>query len=330
LWVKLVGKEDPVNRRDLLKLGAMASAGMVARSLLGAETEASSGPIIDAHIHVWDLKQFHLPWLDRAEPLLKRDYSVADYREAIRGTGIAGAVYIEVEVEPGQRVREAEYANQLGTQPKTLIPAAVIGGDPADAGFGKYIARFKDTLVIKGVRFPYPDGASMNEAFVKGIRALGAANMSFDLLLGPAQLTDAAKLADVCPETPFVVDHCGGGSPRLFRKSTGRDAGAERQIWKRGIEQLAKKLKVVCKISGVADSALPGDAPAEDCAPVVNFCLDQFGPDRVLFGTNWPVCLKGTTISHLVDALNQIITSRPADQKRKLFADNTKRVYRMR
>src|SRR5947209_6303170 len=173
-----------VSRREMLRAGAAVVTGAVAGSLFGGAAEPSSLPIIDSHIHIWNLKQFHLPWLDKAEPLLKRDYSVADYRDAIRGTAIESAVYVEVEVEAEQRVREAEYANQLCAQPRTVISVAVIGGDPADAGFGQYIARFKDALAIKGVRFPYPDGASTNEAFVRGVRALGAANMSFDLLLG--------------------------------------------------------------------------------------------------------------------------------------------------
>ena len=314
-----------MNRRELLRAGAVFAAG----ALLGADREPAV-PIIDSHIHVWDLKRFHLPWLEGAEPLLNRNYTVADYREAIRGTGIEGAVYVEVEVEPDHRVREAEFANQLASQPGTLIPVAVIGGDPANESFAEHIARFKDAPAIKGVRFPYPDGASGNEAFVRGIRALGSANMSFDLLTGPSQLEDAAKLADACPETPFILDHCGGGGAYLFRKNTDRDPAAQRDQWKRGIEQLAKRSNVVCKISGVADGALPGNATAEDCAPVVNFCLDQFGPDRVLFGTNWPVCLKGTTIRHWVDALNQIVASRPQAQKQKLFRDNCVRVYRMR
>lgn len=322
--------EHVITRRDLLRAGAVGVAGVAARASFGADSEDSSSSIIDSHIHLWDLKQFHLPWLDGAEPLLKRDYAVADYREAIRGTGIRGAVYVETEVEPGQRVGEAEYAAQLAKQSGSLISAAVIGGDPGAEGFARYIARFKDVRAIKGVRFPYPDGASTNEAFVKGIRALGAANMSFDLLLGAAQMADAAKLTDACPDTTFVLDHCGGASPSLLRESADRDARAQREQWKRGIEQLAKRPTVSCKISGVADGALSGEATAPDCAPVVNFCLDQFGPDRVLFGTNWPVCLKGTTIRHWVESLNRIVAARPADQKRKLFADNTNRVYRLR
>jgi predicted TIM-barrel fold metal-dependent hydrolase len=313
----------------MLKGGTAVAAGAVAYSLLGADGQ-SAVPIVDSHIHVWDLKQFRLPWLDRAEPLLRRDYSVADYTEAIRGTGIASAVYVEVEVETGQRVREADYASRICSQPRTLIPAAVIGGDPADPAFGRYIARFKDADAIKGVRFPYPDGASFNEAFLKGIRALGAANLSFDLLLGPGQLAEGAKLADACPETSFVLDHCGGGGPYLFRDSKDRDPTAQREQWKRGIERMAKRPRIFCKISGIADGALPGDATAEDCAPVVNFCLDHFGPDRVLFGSNWPVCLKGTTVRHWVEALDQIVATRPAVDKRKLLHDNTVRAYRIR
>ncbi|HSU67836.1 MAG TPA: amidohydrolase family protein, partial [Tepidisphaeraceae bacterium] len=142
---------------------------------------------------------------------------------------------------------------------------------------------------------------------------------------------DAAAVVAACPETQFVLDHCGGAVPKPFRREFDNDPAvlAQRDTWRRGIEGMAKHSNVACKISGVADAAMPGDATAEDVAPLVNFCLDQFGPDRVLFGGNWPVCLKGSTLRHWVESLKTVVAQRSAADQQKLFRENALRVYRV-
>jgi predicted TIM-barrel fold metal-dependent hydrolase len=317
---------EQMTRRDLLKRAAAVAATAASTRLFAGEHPAF--PIIDAHVHVWDLKQFDLPWLDH-NPLLHRDFSVADYRKAAQGLNVQSAVYVEVNVAPQQQRAEAEYVAELCDQAKPLFVAGVIGGDPRDPGFAAYLDDFKNRRGTRGVRCYYPKGASADEAFLRGMRALAERGLSFDLQLGPELLADAARTVQACPETRFILNHCGGASPAPFRREAENDAQARhaRETWRQGIAAIARHKNVSCKISGVADSALPGDATAADVAPMVNFCLDHFGPDRVLFGGNWPVCLKGLSLAHLIEALREVVSPRSETDQRKLFHDNASRVY---
>jgi predicted TIM-barrel fold metal-dependent hydrolase len=325
-------KESQITRRNLLGRVSVAAVVCSATGLSADEpTHDRITRIFDSHVHVWDLKQFHLPWLDNAIPVLRRDYSIADYRAAVAGLSVVSAAYIEVNVEPIQQEREAEYVTGLCRQPDNPIAVGVIAGDPRKPGFKKYIERFQDRTGIRGVRFLYPPGGAADREFIEGLQFLGERQLSFELQLGPGLLADAARTAEACPQTKFVLNHCGGASPRLFRADANTNASDRKlgQTWHRDISAIAKRDNIVCKISGIADTALPGDATTADVAPIVNFCLEQFGPDRVLFGGNWPVCLKGSTLKHWIESLNQVVGNRPEDERRKLFYENGTRVYRV-
>ena len=322
------GKNVQITRRTALGSAAVGALSVLTSSADGGE---ASLPVIDSHVHVWDLKQFRLPWLDHAQRVLNRDHSVAEYVKAADGLKVTAAVYVEVNVEPRQRDEEVRFAADLCKRRDGPFVGAVGAADPRDAGFIEFLDRFKDESSFRGIRYLYPAGAADDPACVRGLRALGKRGLTFDLQLSPALLADAAKTVAACPETRFILDHCGGADPKPFRQASDADPKAreERDLWCRGIEAIAKQPNVWCKISGVADSALPGDATAGDVAPIVNFCLDQFGPDRVMFGGNWPVCLKATTLRHLVESLRQIVDGRSVTDRRKLFCDNAIKAYRL-
>lgn len=293
-------------------------------------TSPAPREIVDSHQHVWDLQKFHLPWLDRAGPVLKRDYSIQDYQDAAAGLNVRRAVYVEVSVEPGQRPAEVEVVTELCRRPDVPTAVAVIGGSPGAEGFRDYIVRFKDNPVVRGVREGFRKGSAQNARFVEGIKLLGALGLSFDLLAGPETLSDAAELAAACPETRMILDHCGGGSAAWFAApAADTNAHAARDLWQLGITKLAARPNVYCKISGVAENAGAGNLTPDGLAPVVNHCLDQFGPDRVAFGSNWPVCLNAITFRGWVDLLTRITAGRGDAFARKLFRDNAIRFYRI-
>ena len=141
-------------------------------------------------------------------------------------------------------------------------------------------------------------------------------------------MSDGVKLAELCPETRFIVDHCGNADLKSFRTIPGNDEKPSHSAeeWKLGIEKLAKRSNVICKISGVMAS-LPKGGDANDLAPIVNFCLDTFGLDRVVFGSDWPVCLLGGPLKTWINMLAQIINSRPNADQQKLWSGNAIRHY---
>jgi L-fuconolactonase len=327
-----------MKRRSFLRSaahGALASALLeIAPSNLRAAP--ADGPlIIDTHQHLWDLSFQKLPWLDGVPKILNRSYTPEDYRNATLGLNVK-AVYMEVDVAPEQHIKEAEHVLALAKSGGSQTLAAVIGGNIASPEFASYIGRYKGNPLVKGVRQVLhgagtPAGYCLQENFVKGIKLLGAQGMSFDLCMRGADLMDAAKLASQCPETRFVLDHCGNPDLKCFRAPR---AGEEKpkhtaDQWRRAIDAVAGNKNVIAKISGVAAS-LPSGGDASDLAPAVNHCLDAFGPDRVVFGGDWPVCLLGAELKRWIDFLREIIRTRPAADQEKLWSANAIRHYSLK
>jgi L-fuconolactonase len=317
-----------VTRRSFLAQTAVAVAAGAAAAQANEQL-----PIVDTHQHLWDLNRFRLPWLADAPEVLRRSYSTADYAEATRRLNVQQPIYMEVDVDPSQKLAEARYIAGLKRDPGVTPVAAVVGGDPAGDGFVNYVKEIKALgRTIKGVRQVLhnpssPQGYCLREAFVRGVRLLGAQGLSFDLCMRPTELRDALRLTDECPDTRFILDHCGNADVRVFRRGAEQAAHNPDQ-WRRDIEALARRPNLVCKISGSIARA-PRGWTADDLAPVVNQCLDAFGPDRVVFGGVWPVCLLGATYRQWVEALRQIVASRPQADRRKLWADNARRLYQL-
>ena len=292
-------------------------------------------PIIDCHQHLWDLEKFKLPWIEIGT-LLGRSYVMKDYLAAIEGTGIKHAVYMEVDVDPGQQQAEAEHLIEICQSGTAPTVAAVISGRPAADNFKDYIKPLAKSPYIKGVRQVLhgggtPAGYCLEKPFVRGIQLLGELGLSFDLCMRPKELPDGAKLAEQCPDTRFIVDHCGNADVKAFFKPGDKRIEGVKpdhiaEAWKRDIDVLADNKNVICKISGII-ARVPKEWSAEDLAPVVNHCLDSFGPERVIFGSDWPVCLLGAPLKEWVAALRQIIASRPGDEQAKLLSQNAITFY---
>jgi len=283
-------------------------------------------PIVDTHQHLWDLTKFRLPWLKGAGEL-NRSFVTKDYAEAAAGLNIVKAVYMEVDVAPDQKAAEAEHVIGLCRRGEGPTVAAVIGGLPGSEGFRDYITRFKGNPYVKGVRqvlHGAKAGACLEAAFVGSIRLLGELGMSFDLCMAPRLLADGAKLVEQCPDTRFVVDHCGNIDPRAFRPGGDRAAA---DAWRRDMARLAKSDRAICKISGIVASLPKGEWTAADLAPAINHCIETFGPDRVVFASDWPVCTRAATLRQWVEALEAVIRSRSEADQRRLLHDNAARFY---
>lgn len=327
-----------MNRRSFFgNTASLALASALSNSLLSQLKAAQTDEtlIIDTHQHLWDLSSQNLPWLGGAPKVLNRSYTTEDYQAATRGFNVK-AVYMEVDVAPEQHVKEAEAIVSLIKSGSSSTVAAVVGGSVASPNFQEYLARFNGNPLVKGVRQVLhgettPAGYSLQESFVTGVRLLGAHGMSFDLCMRPVDLMDAAKLVSKCPDTRFVLDHCGNPDLRSFRPSrTGEEKPKHTaDDWKRSVEAIAKNKNVIGKISGVMAS-LPRGGDASDLAPAVNHCLDAFGPDRVVFGGDWPVCLLGGELSQWLTFLKQIISTRPVDEQQKLWSKNAIRHYSLK
>jgi len=309
-----------MDRRQFLHAGLAAA---VAAPLATADSKKEAAmPIVDTHQHLWDLKRFTLPWVKEGSPLAK-NYVLDDYRKATEGLNVVKTVYMEVDVDPSQQDAEADYVIGLCKDfEKTKMAGAVISGRPASDGFKKYVSRFKGSKHIKGLRQVLhnegtPAGYCLESTFVKGIQLLGEYGLSYDICIRPGELLDAAKLIDQCPDTRFILDHCGNANVQA----------KDRTQWQKDIGAVAKRKNVVCKVSGIVASAKPKEWSADDLAPIVRHVQEVFGPDRVMFGGDWPVCTLAATYAEWVAALKEIVKGTKAEEQRKLFHDNAVKFY---
>ena len=333
-----------LNRRQFLSqssaaaTASLATAAVFPTAIAQAQSAVNSQiAIVDCHQHLWDRSKFTLPWI-KPGSLLDRSYVMSDYLAAIEGTGIKNSIYMEVDVEPSQQQAEAEHLIEICKAKTAPTIAAVISGRPASDAFAAYIKQFNDSPYIKGIRQVLhggstPAGYCLQDSFVRGIQLLGDLNLSFDLCLRPKELANGGGLAEKCPDTRFILDHCGNADPESFFKPgdsrlAEAKSGHTADEWRRGIERVARAKNVICKISGIV-ARVPKMWSAEDLAPIVNHCLDEFGPERVIFGSDWPVCLNGALLRDWVAALKQIISSRPDAQQRLLLRENAVRFYRL-
>ncbi len=320
-------------RRRFLQQASLVSFAAAYRSeRAAAAADTPSSIIIDTHQHLWDLRRFRLPWLTGAPKILNQTYHIPEYRTATAGLNMR-SVYMEVHVDPTQLDAEADHVIELSRSGTAPTVAAVIGSRPESPEFMKYVERFKGSPYVKGVRRVLheddtPPGYCLGETFVKSVQRLGELGMSFDFCMRPTDLGDALALVEKCPGTRFILDHCGNCDLKAFRPKLdpGKPAVHTADAYKAVIEKLAKQPNVICKISGIV-AELPPGGDADDLAPVINTCLDAFGTDRVIFGSDWPVCLMGRPLLTWVDMLKQIIASRPAADQTKLWSGNAAKFY---
>ncbi len=311
-----------LNRRAFLQRSTvLAGAAAFAPALSQGKEKPEMIPIIDTHQHLWDLSTFRLPWIKEGDKLAK-NHVMSDYLKAVEGLNVVKTVYMEVDVDPTQQIAEADFVIETCKHADNPMAAAVISGRPASDDFAKYITRYKNNAYIKGVRQVLHNegnkaGFCLDKSFIKGVQLLGDLNLSFDLCMRPGELLDGAKLIDACPGTRFILDHCGNG--KVQEK--------DRTQWKKDIGEVAKKPHVVCKVSGIVAGAVPGKWATDDLAPIVKHTMEVFGPDRIMFGGDWPVCTQAATYKQWVEALKQIVADRPEAEQRKLFHDNAANFY---
>ena len=277
--------------------------------------------IIDTHQHLYDVTMFPYPWL-KDYPTLVGTYGMKDYLAATQGLTIYKSVFLECDVDERFEVQETKHVLSLADQDNPL-EGVVAGGRPEKPGFKAHLEQIVGHPKLKGMRrvlHTEPDDLARGRTFVENIRWLEQHGLSFDLCALPRQLPVVTELVRECPGVSFILDHC--GIPQVKERVL--------QPWEEDIEEIAKLPNVVCKISGLVAYADPQNWNPEDLRPYVEHVIKCFGWDRVMFGSDWPVCTLSSTYKRWVDTLILLTADAGESNQRKLFQENAERVYRLR
>lgn len=284
--------------------------------------------IIDTHQHLWDLDQLPYSWTSN-RPALNRSFRLSDYYEATRDLTIAKSVHVEADVDEDFMLEETLHVISLARSDDNPIAGVVAATRPEYDSFREYIDRIAGQRLLKGVRrilHTEPDEISTTTTFVENVKSLENYGLTFDICVLARQLPQAIKLVKQCPNVGFILDHC--GNPNLRP-----DAGAEEfGRWSEGLQEIAGFPNVVCKISGIVvntDLTSQTRWTAETLRPAVEHVIASFGWDRVMFGSDWPVCSLAASFKQWVEALSLLTQAAGAENQRKLFYENALRVYRL-
>ncbi|HZD99199.1 MAG TPA: amidohydrolase family protein [Micromonosporaceae bacterium] len=272
---------------------------------------------IDAHHHLWTADY---GWLaDPSLDAIRRDYTLDDLRGHLRAAGVDRTVLVEA-----GRGDDAETVEFLALAAATPEIAGVVGWasltDPALAGtLAEHRSRPGGHLLV-GVRDQvqaYPASHLDRDDVRAGLRAVAAAGLVNELVVRPDQLPSVIRVVDAMPDGRFVLDHL--GNPRVV-------AGAEGlRDWTTVAAQIAGRPHVVAKLSGLFAQADWSGWAVADLRPFVETAVDLFGPSRLMFGSDWPVCEVAATYEQVMDAIVEILGGRPAE----IFATTAISTYKL-
>ncbi len=276
--------------------------------------------IVDTHLHLINKSALTYPWL-ASVPALDRDFLYATYEADARRVGIEAALHMEVDVDPGEMERETSEVRQLSQKPGSLLKGAIAACRPEEDGFAAYLERQQADPLVKGFRrvlHVMPDELSEGAIFRENIRRLGGSRFTFDLCVLPHQIPNAIALADLVPDLQFVLDHCGVPDIRN---------GAEHP-WRDHMSEIARRPNVIAKISGVVAYA-DQSWSVETLRPYVEHTIAAFGWDRIVWGSDWPVCTLGGDLATWVAATHALLNGCSLDERTKLLSANARRIWNL-
>lgn len=271
--------------------------------------------ILDTHLHLIYPERFGYPWLGNV-PALNRRWSVEDYWAEARPLGIESALHMEVDAAEADMLAESRFAAGLAG-----VAGVVAAARPEHRDFPDQLQRLAELAALRGVRrvlHVVPDEVSQSDRFVENVQRLANYRLPFDLCVRADQLPLARRLVAQCPDVQFVLDHCGNPRPGIEDPAP----------WQREIRDLAALPNVVAKISGIIVNG-PPDPTAALLRPCVEYVIETFGWDRVVWGSDHPVCTLTSSLTQWVGIIREIVAGASDDEQGRLFHRNAERVYRV-
>lgn len=274
--------------------------------------------IIDSHHHLWKFSAGEYPWIDESMEVLRRDYLPQDLLRESETTGTEGTVVIQAR----QNMEETRWLLDLaGKHP--FIRGVVGWVDLRSPVLQSQLEEFAGKGKLVGVRHVIQDepdeGFMLLPQFVRGIGMLREQNLVYDLLLFPRHLVHAVKLVGMFPDQRFVLDHM--AKPCI--------ASGALQPWKDHIESLAALPNVWCKISGMVTEADRKVWKYEDFIPYMEVVTRAFGIERIMLGSDWPVCRLAGEYEEVLGIPLRYFSGFSRDSKERIYRSNAMECYQL-
>ncbi len=273
---------------------------------------------IDSHHHFWKYDPVRYSWMNERMEVLKKDYQPDDLLGEIERVGIDGVVSVLADKSMQETNELLKHAAQHD------FIRGVVGWFPlADLAIEDILAEYSENPLLKGVRHVVQDEPDdrfiLGDAFNEGIRKLKKFDLVYDILIYERQLAPSIEFVDLHPGQPFVLDHV--AKPRI--------GDGLMEPWKEQMFELAKRENVTCKLSGMATEANWEEWTYEDLRPYMDVALDAFGPDRLMFGSDWPVARLAVEYEPWVKLCREFILSLSQVECEAIEGGNAVRAYRL-
>ncbi|MFD0675072.1 amidohydrolase family protein [Cohnella sp. GCM10027633] len=274
---------------------------------------------IDAHQHYWRIDRGDYGWITPEMPVLYRDFLPPDLLPSLEARGLDGSIVVQA----APTIEETDYLLSLAERNESI--KGVVGFlDLQDDRHPEHYERFAKHPKFVGFRImiqEMPDArAILSESYVEALRGYAKLGVPVDLLLKSDQLEQVVALADRVPGLRGVVDHI--AKPRIAEGLT--------EPWAEHMKALSSHPNLYCKLSGMVTEADRSGWTAEQFVPYVRHALACFGPDRVMFGSDWPVCLLAASYDEVVDVLERALPASWGEaEKEKLYGANAIAFYRI-
>jgi L-fuconolactonase len=270
---------------------------------------------LDAHQHFWNYNDQDYPWIP-TKSALQRDWLPNDWRQDTTALGMDGSIAVQAR----QTIEETRWLLSLADQ-YPFIKGVVGWVDLCSDRLDDQLAELSQHPKLVGVRHVVQDEPDdrfmLLPEFLRGIAKLKLFDLTYDVLIYPRQLPAAIEMVNRFPEQPFVLDHL--GKP-LIRDGT-------ISPWREQIRELAQAPNSACKVSGMVTEANRTGWRNDDFRPYLDAIFEAFGPDRLMFGSDWPVCLLAGSYRQVFDLVNDYTRQFSAEARDKCFGANAVRFY---
>ncbi len=272
---------------------------------------------IDSHQHFWIFDPVRDSWIDESMQRIQRDFLPEDLFPALNKNQFAGCVAVQAD----QTEAQTHFLLDLAKQ-NDFIKGVVGWVDLLDKNISERLEFFSNEKKLKGFRHVVQgeaDDFMLRTDFRNGIKALKAFEYTYDILIFHRQLPAAIDLANRFPNQAFVLDHI--AKPDI--------KSGDIQSWKKNITELAKAENVMCKISGMVTEANWKTWTPDDLKPYLDVVFENFTPERLMFGSDWPVCLVASEYDVVVKTLEDYIAKLPIEQQEMIWSGNARKFYKL-
>ncbi len=274
--------------------------------------------LLDTHQHLLYRDKLRYDWADALPTLSNRDFTIADYQQLTADRAVKASIFMEVDADDYKA--ETRFVSELAQNPDSRIRGLISSCRPEDdAGFDSWLEECAALPVVgfRRILHEAPDGLSTTDRFRNNIRKIGRQDKVFDMVFRADQLAIAHDLATSCDEMVLVLDHC--GVPDI--------ANGDFEDWKQAVSRIARLSHVNGKLSGVLAYCEEGSANLQTIKPYIDHMIESFGPQRLVWGSDWPVVNLKSDLATWIDIFRELIAALSIDEQVAISSGNAKSIY---